>query len=318
MKNQKGYILLIVLMLVMVFSVLGISLMSLNITSAKQFDSKEKTVQARHAAEMGAQHYRAYIVKEWDHVAQLNKVDINSLNSEPPGQQKKVVDKYRNDIKSRNNEFCNRVKSYKLITSEYTVSPSSMQVNCNLSITDPLKWDFTVISKKNSDDKGVSVAATVKMDAGLYETPGDTIIYSKEVNDYRQWTSFDNNVNVDIFSTNKNKQMLLFNKNLTANDFNLPTHSCAIIKGKFEVKNYLRTKNKSTIFVLGDAYIPSNFNYHKNHGGLFVVGNVYIDGVLQNPKPYMGIDPSINPGNCKVPSNLGNSSNQPELIITYN
>jgi type II secretory pathway component PulK len=92
LKNQKGYVLLIVLMLIMVFTVLGLSLLTLNITSAKQFNNKEKIVQARHTAEMGALHYKAHIAKEWDKAENDINAEVNRFN----GLKKKDREDYLN------------------------------------------------------------------------------------------------------------------------------------------------------------------------------------------------------------------------------
>ena len=47
-----------VLLLVVVFTILGMGLLSINISSTKQFNKKEEQVQARHLAEMGILHYK--------------------------------------------------------------------------------------------------------------------------------------------------------------------------------------------------------------------------------------------------------------------
>ena len=60
-KNEKGYALLMVLMLILLFTVLGMGLMATNMNSAKQFTTKENQVQARHQAEMGVLHYNAIL-----------------------------------------------------------------------------------------------------------------------------------------------------------------------------------------------------------------------------------------------------------------
>jgi len=62
-ENERGGALLMVLMLVVVFTILGIGLMSMNMSASKQFDKKEEQVQARHQAEMGILHYKAEVEK---------------------------------------------------------------------------------------------------------------------------------------------------------------------------------------------------------------------------------------------------------------
>lgn len=60
-KNEKGYALLMVLMLILLFTVLGMGLMAMNMNSATQFNTKEEQVMARHFAEMGVLHYKTKV-----------------------------------------------------------------------------------------------------------------------------------------------------------------------------------------------------------------------------------------------------------------
>ena len=62
--NERGSALLIVLMLVVIFTVLGLGLLTMNISASKQFSKKEEQVQARHMAEMGLLHYKKEINNE--------------------------------------------------------------------------------------------------------------------------------------------------------------------------------------------------------------------------------------------------------------
>ena len=56
-----------VLLLVVVFTILGMGLFSMNISSTKQFNKKEEQVQARHLAEMGILHYKAKVQEMLNH-----------------------------------------------------------------------------------------------------------------------------------------------------------------------------------------------------------------------------------------------------------
>ncbi len=60
-NNERGGTLVMVLLLVIVFTIVGIGLLTMNISASKQFDKKEEQVQARHLAEMGILHYQAAV-----------------------------------------------------------------------------------------------------------------------------------------------------------------------------------------------------------------------------------------------------------------
>ena len=51
--NEHGNALLMVLMVVVVFTILGVGLLSMNASASKQFDKKEEQVQARHRRRWG-------------------------------------------------------------------------------------------------------------------------------------------------------------------------------------------------------------------------------------------------------------------------
>ncbi|CAM3109157.1 hypothetical protein FITA111629_03955 [Filibacter tadaridae] len=62
-NNEHGGALAMVLMIIVVFTVLGIGLLTMNISATKQFHKKGEQVQARHLAEMGVLHYKAEVGK---------------------------------------------------------------------------------------------------------------------------------------------------------------------------------------------------------------------------------------------------------------
>lgn len=83
-SNEKGYALLTVLLLVMLFSVLGMGLIAMNTNASKQLNMKEEQVQARHLAEMGLLHYKSEVVeaiKDYKFVASKDSEDIDLVTS---------------------------------------------------------------------------------------------------------------------------------------------------------------------------------------------------------------------------------------------
>lgn len=337
LKNQKGYVLLIVMVLIMVFTVLGLSLLTLNITSAKQFNNKEKIVQARHTAEMGALHYKAHIAKEWGKTENDINAEINKFNGLKKKDREDYLNLYRDKIIFKNKEFCENIKIYFLETAEYKATTTSTMVSCNAPFLKDEEWEFavTIENKPTSqNDKVVKLSATVKMNTPFYEVKDNLIgtadnsnVKKPKKNKDKKDPSQNPNVYIeDVFVTHfstSTKGWIVFNKNVYAeNSFTLQPHSCVIVKGDFNVDNNLNAKNKSTLFIYGDADIPTDYDYHNNHGGIFVAGNMYIDGVLQDPKPQMG-NPNVNLGNCKVPSdfvikNPSEITDEPVLTVIYN
>ena len=81
-NNENGYALLLVMMLVLLFTTLGMGLLAMNINASKQFNIKEEQVQARHFAEMGVLHYKAK-VKPIVELINLNKVKKLSCDDFP-------------------------------------------------------------------------------------------------------------------------------------------------------------------------------------------------------------------------------------------
>jgi len=337
MKNQKGYVLLIVLVLIMVFTVLGLSLLTLNITSAKQFNNKEKIVQARHTAEMGALHYKAHIANEWGKTEKDINAEIIKFNGLKNKDRENNLNLYKDKIMLKNKEFCEDIKIYFLETAEYSATPSNLEVSCNSPFSENSEWEFKVIIQNkptSQNDKVVELSAIVKMNAPFYEVkdnwigpPVNTGKNKKKNKDtngkYKTFSVINEDVLIDDFSSDT-KEWIQFNKSVYAkNTFNMQPMSCAIVKGDFRVDGTILSKSKATIFIYGDADLPSSLKYHINHGGIFVAGKVSIDGVLQDPKPYMGIDPKVNPGNCAVPNDFvikepSALSDEPVLKVIYN
>ncbi len=80
-KNERGGALLLVLMLVVIFSVLGMGVLMLNISASKQLSKKEEQIQARHLAEMGIMHYKAEVEKIVTQVVLNNDSNIDNLRA---------------------------------------------------------------------------------------------------------------------------------------------------------------------------------------------------------------------------------------------
>ena len=121
--NERGGALLVVLLLVVVFKVVGMGLLTMNISAAKQFNKKEEQVQARHLAEMGVLHYKAEVKQTVDDYHQ-NAFEYVYINNE--------ID-YDASEKKYYNELCDAVSSETLKyimlktkdTRKYTVEKNS-------------------------------------------------------------------------------------------------------------------------------------------------------------------------------------------------
>lgn len=106
-RNEKGSSLLMVIFVVAIVTILGLTLFTVNSSASKQFDNKEKQVQARHLAEMGVEHYKAAV-----------KEKVNIFNDEPIEKKYKIEnDKsvYDHDATMKNHisKLCNIIVNVK-------------------------------------------------------------------------------------------------------------------------------------------------------------------------------------------------------------
>ncbi|WP_075620020.1 type II secretion system protein [Paenisporosarcina indica] len=339
LTNQRGYILLIVLMVVIVFSVLGISLLSLNQGAAKQFNNKEESVQARHAAEMGALHFKSEVTKEWTKTNSEINVLINDFNRNAV-KTSTLVTNINKNIAQKNNEFCDKIKNFGFNEPQlYQLKPLNNEISCNSIPSKRTEWNFKLKSSSLLDTvntKPASVIAETKLKTYEYSI---TVNGANVVSDLKhpdlpldlsgQVSTIDTNLkyyanSISVKDLSVSTKDVIFAKDLfVTNSLNMQPHSCISVKGDFTVLKSVNLKSKAVIFIYGNANLPSSLNYHSNHGGIYVAGKVFIDGKLQNPKPYFDENIKGTIDGCAVPPNFEILNPEekiavPELVVTYN
>ena len=120
LKNERGSTLAITLMVLVIFTVLGFGLITLNTSASKQFDSTEQKVHARHYAEMSLLHYKseALITLE-KHNNELKNIKNKSLTEE-----QKII-----AINSENNKLCTKLTDQIIVSKINTTDPKHYDIS---------------------------------------------------------------------------------------------------------------------------------------------------------------------------------------------
>lgn len=296
-KNENGYALLMVMMLILLFTVLGMGLMATNMNSATQFNTKEEQVKARHQAEMGVLHYGVLLedkIKESTATA-ITCSDIEKLL----GTSKKLSkDKYYIEP-ANGTSSCKEIENKKLLeisvkstglidgNTEKEVEATFYAKNTGDTVQNPittapqpelpLKNDGTIdesriIRNLGKDCKGNSD----NCDYEIYTT--DKFLILDELITQKHTFHFKDNLEVkSLIIRGGNSDSIKINKDLFVSDIlDIQNHACLAIGGNLVVANKILNKNKekTDIYVYGDFYAPKvqvgifNFNF-------FVRGTVY-------------------------------------------
>ncbi|QHJ71660.1 hypothetical protein [Planococcus halotolerans] len=265
-KNEKGYALLMVLMLILLFTVLGMGLMATNMNSAKQFNTKEEQVKARHQAEMGVLHYQAQLI---------SIVEENKNNEVVP------CAKFLNEVavlsNDNNSEYNVSKQDIECELSEDVIKISIESTGKYIDKEDKIKAKFNIKNSSrtnleegelpgpsdyNDDTKVVEGGLTVEN--GFY-SPTEDSLYVK--GDFKVQHGNSNGGN-DI----------LINRNLFIDqNMSIQNHACIVTRGNLIVKGNITSTNKVYIFVYGDAYFKSN-TYKSSNNNFFVTGKVFENG----------------------------------------
>ena len=158
--NERGSALLMVLMIVVIFTVLGLGLLSMNISASKQFSMKEEQVQARHLAEMGILHYKAEIDKA---VKNYNAKDFVYVMKTINGVTEIDMDA---SLRKYYRELCQAAESTSIIphtstNGEYTVTKGMINCNPPANIPNEMVFDVKSIGVVDSVSKIIDAQVTV-------------------------------------------------------------------------------------------------------------------------------------------------------------
>ncbi|XKE96010.1 hypothetical protein LG326_06865 [Metaplanococcus flavidus] len=266
-KNEKGYALLMVLMLILLFTVLGMGLMATNMNSATQFNTKEEQVKARHQAEMGVLHYKAQLI---------SIVEENKNKAEVP------CAKFINDISvlsdDNNSEYSIREQDIDCELSDDVIKLSIESTGKYINKENKIKAKFNInnISRTNIEEGEIPVPSdyndeTKVVEGGLtvengYYSPSEDSLYVK--GDFKVQHGNSNGGNDILINRN-----LFIDQNMSVHN-----HACIVTRGNLVVKGNITSTNKVYIFVYGDAYFKSN-TYKSSNNNFFVTGKVFENGV---------------------------------------
>lgn len=120
LKNERGSTLAITLMILVIFTVLGFGLITLNTSASKQFDNTEQKVQARHYAEMSLLHYKSEALNILD---EHNNILKNIKNGSLREEQKIIA------INSENNKLCTKLTDPIIVSKINTTDPKHYDIS---------------------------------------------------------------------------------------------------------------------------------------------------------------------------------------------
>ncbi|TWT08962.1 hypothetical protein [Planomicrobium sp. CPCC 101079] len=278
-QNDKGYALLLVMLLVVLFSILGLGLLALNMNAATQFTTKEEQVQARHQAEMGVLHYKAQLEK----IVETNKINKNLSCTDL---KKAIVNISNNENASYSitNENIDCVSANKSIT----VSINS--VGKYRERDDQIEAEFVVNQLgANSGTGGTGTGS------GAIPVPSDYNDSVKVVeSDFKflngSYSPAQSSMHIKGDATvqsgnSKGGNDILIQRNFFVDgNIDFKNHACLAVRGNLIVKGNVSATNKVYIFVYGNAYFNS-YTYTSSNNEIFVTGKVFVNGI-EKPNKY--------------------------------
>lgn len=307
--NQKGYALLMVLMLILLFTVLGMGLLAMNMNASKQFNLKEEQVQARHQAEMGVLHYQ----KELEKYIAANKPTaipdaVSFCNSITPATvSSAVTDKrYTTTLKKGNCTKTNNVLTIPLESNGVSGPKGTETINAKLYLKIPVTppeipepasgqekitaWKGCIEEGKNgkenknnngSNDKNIKNCNMEYEKFTDLSTITETVVLKKGELEFK-----DHLILNSLRINGGNGQSIIVEKDLyIKNLLDVQNHSCFAVQGNLTISKKITSKNKLNIYVYGDANLPSDIDFTSPNNNIFVNGDVYFNGILKQPKP---------------------------------
>jgi len=318
-NNEHGGALLMVLLLVFVFTILGMGLLTMNISSAKQFNKKEEQVQARHQAEMGILHYSAEINE---------KIKSNPFVKIETDTEKVALEKNRNVL-------CSNIK---------TIAPPSLSEDgrgyitgkvMDCEIGDDGKLLVEISSKGNSEKtikeiigtaiitppiirkeennqfqkpvrpNGYNPKSELPEDSPLYVEVNGPVTTKKETLSYGTLVinkAPNNQATLKVNGGNGFK--LTVAKDLyIGGDFDSQNHSCITVKGNLTILGTSYLGNKSIIVVYGNAYFEKEPTLQNGNAGIYVAGNTFVGNPPVKSDKYKA-SPPFNKKECKKPNDF--------------
>ncbi len=288
-KNENRYALLFVMLLVVLFTIMGMGLYSINMNAANQFNTKEKQVGARHQAEMGIMHYKVEIAE----IIRLNPRNYY-LSCTDLTKDVSALSQYNNsgyavkkeDIQcsSTNGDFT----VYVLSTGRYQDREDKIKAKLYVKnmrgnklnpgeIPKPIDYTDTV---RFFDNNGI-------FGNGLYTQPEKSLHVTGYITNEKGNSSGGNNI--------------LIERNLYIDkDIDFTNHACIVTRGDLVVRGVITSTNKAYIFVYGDAYFDQ-YTYTSKNNMIYVSGDVYVNGFKKTPKNFQSVPAGTSSNGCALP-----------------
>lgn len=274
-NNENGYALLMVIILVLLFTTLGMGLLVMNINASKQFNLKEDQVQARHQAEMGVLHYKAILEDKVKSSSTLS-LSCNDLEGLLGSQKKLATTNYTVIPVNTSGLFCKvkdngklleiKIKSTGFIDdkTKKNVEATFYATNQGLSSTAPPTGGIIMPPKvPNSSD--TEILNNLEIRKETIEKQGNLIINNK------------------LYFGVGYQGLLKIKKDLyVSGTLDIGNQACIATGSNFTVKDSINFGNSKTSLLVGkDAYFPSVItNWKKTQVKVYISGNLFL------PKSY--------------------------------
>lgn len=290
LKNQRGSTLAIAVIIIVLFSIFGLGLVTLNTSASKQFTNKEQQVQARHFAEMGLVHYKSEVEKVLkDHNKELKEIKDSTLT------EKQKMDA----INLKNSQLCSEltiVDNIKPINLNTDINYNISKINCNNN-------NNTSVTIEVTSDGNSSQGKVVKVDlklslilpGTLTEGTGEegSIKSKKPVQKpntpaplvtYKNLTTGGNEDFID--------QNIHITENYTANNIKTFSGTHLFIDGNMISNNFTQGLSKSILYTGGNL-TSHNGTGDISNSTIYVTGTFKIDqinGAISNSKIFVEND----------------------------
>lgn len=300
-KNEKGYAILMVLMLILLFTVLGTGLMATNMNSTKQFSMKENQVQARHYAEMGLLHYQVLIddvIKQYKFTSTNTGANTAISNSRVElckkilaiGNIEKKYNMGSYNVPTVNLSGCAANDTGKIVVTMKSTgnvqNGATKLVEGNMGVTPPV-----ILAAEASPGTGPAIPSKPVNNTGQ-----PTITTPPTTGEVRNFVEINGPFNINrasyhfesfiinspisndalTVSGGNNGDTLKVEKDLyITGKVSSQNHICIYVQGNLTILGDISLGPKSLILVYGDAYLKGKITNNPN-AAIHVIGNTYI------------------------------------------
>lgn len=271
-QNEKGYALLFVMLLVVLFTIMGMALFTMNMNAAKQFNTKEQQVGARHQAEMGVLHYKAELAE----IIKLNPRKVNLSCTDLT----KAVSGASVDGKSR---YVVNTADVQCSLTDGNFSISVTSKGTYLDREDKIKAKLYVKNMRGSTLKPGEIPKPIDYDDTLKVINSSGIFLNGVYRQTERSLQIKGEVRGETGNSSGGNDILIQRNLYVDKDIDFHNHGCLVVRGDLVVNEGISSGNKVYIFVYGDIYFNS-YTYTSSNNRLFVSGNEYENGVKVTKK----------------------------------